>query len=243
MKKDKLRFFKRLKRLNYRYFRMKFYDRKILKDVESRHGESRLLTVLGTTPEKIEKHMQAFREIISPYYDDYIKTVSSDVMAMSLELAVFMLALCELTKPKRVVDFGSGFSSFCLRFWIKNYSPETEVYSVDDAPDWLSKTREFLRRYDLPDDHVLTWDEFTRGGYGKFDLVLYDFGTFPMRKESLNTVVDFAGQPSVLILDDMHQADYALYVKDELRRRNLECISARRYTLGKFSRYAYLSLQ
>jgi len=243
MKTDKWRFFKRLKRFNYRYFRMKLYDRNILKNLESHRGESRILTVLVTTPEEVEKHMQAFREIISPYYDDYIRTVSSEVMAMSLELAIFMLALCEITRPKKVVDFGSGFSSFCLRFWIKNYSPETEVYSVDDASDWLVKTREFLHRNNLSDDHVLTWEEFTRGSHGKFDLVLYDFGTFPVRKESLNTVVDYASQPSVLILDDMHQADYALYVKDTLTRRNLECLSARNYTLGKFSRYAYLSLQ
>lgn len=42
MKKDNLRFFRRLKRFNYEYFRRKIYDRKILKEMESCSGTSRL---------------------------------------------------------------------------------------------------------------------------------------------------------------------------------------------------------
>jgi predicted O-methyltransferase YrrM len=242
MQKDKLRFFRRLKRFNYQYFRRKIYDQKILKGIESRRDTARLSKALGVSPEHIEAQMQKFREIITPYYKDYVTSISSEIMAMSLELAIFMLALCEITKPGKVVDFGSGFSSFCLRYWVRNYSPESKVYSVDDASDWLVKTREFLRRYDLPDDQVLTWDEFMQGDFGKFDLILYDFGTFPVRKASLSKVLGFAGHPSMVILDDVHLAEYGLHVKQTLRQNHLECFSTRRYTGDKFNRYAYLSV-
>jgi predicted O-methyltransferase YrrM len=242
MQKDKLRFFKRLKRFNYQYFRRKIYDQKILKAIESSRDTARLSKALGVSPEHIEAQMQKFREIITPYYKDYVTSISSEIMAMSLELAIFMLTLCEITKPGKVVDFGSGFSSFCLRYWVRNYSPESQVYSVDDASDWLVKTREFLRRYDLPDDQVLTWDEFMQGNYGKFDLILYDFGTFPVRKASLSKVLGFAGHPSMVILDDVHLAEYGLHVKQTLRQNQFECFSTRRYTGDKFNRYAYLSV-
>lgn len=242
MKKDNLRFFKKLKRFNYTYLREKIYDQKILKDMESRTDASRLSLMLEASPEQIEQKMQEFKGIISPFYKDYVTTTSSEIMAMSFELALFALALCELTKPNKILDLGSGFSSFCFRYWIKNYSPNSEVLSVDDAPEWLDKTREFLVRHNLQGDQLITWDELIgRENHKKFDLVFYDFGTFPVRKSSLNKVIDFASRSSMLILDDMHSADYGLYVKKTLKERNLKSFSIRRYTNDKFTRYAYLA--
>lgn len=197
---------------------------------------------LDVSPEHIEQKMQEFSRIISPYYKNYVTTTSSEIMAMSFELAIFTLALCEITKPKKILDLGSGFSSFCFRYWIKNYSPNSEVMSVDDEPEWLDKTREYLLRHNLQSNQLITWDELIGGGYGKFDLVFYDFGTFPVRKNSLNKVLDFASQPAMVILDDMHSAEYGLHVKKTLKERKLECFSLRRYTKDKFTRYAFLAI-
>ncbi len=243
MKKSKLRFFKRLKRFNYGYLRIKFYDLKFLKLFESRRDVSRLSLKLQVSPELIEQKMRDFSRSLVPYYKDYVTTTSSDIMAMSFELAIFTLALCEITKPKRILDLGSGFSSFCFRYWIKNHSPNSEVLTVDDAPEWLDKTREFLLRYDLPGNRLITWDELTAGNYGFFDLVFYDFGSFPVRKNSLNRVLDFASLPSITILDDMHSGEYGLHVKKTLRERTMECFSLLRYTEDKFRRYAYLAIR
>lgn len=242
MKKDKLRFFKRLKRFDLAYFQRKIYDRKILKDMVSRRDAPGLSSKLGVDPKHIEQKMQEFAKIIAPYYKNYVTTTSNEIMAMSFELSLFTLALCEITKPKRILDLGSGFSSFCFRYWIKNYSPDSEVLSVDDAKEWLDKTREFLLRNNLQGGNLVTWEELIGGDYGKFDLVFYDFGSFPVRKGSLNRVLDFALQPSMIILDDMHQAEYGLHVKKTLKQRNLESFSLRRYTHDKFTRYAYLAI-
>lgn len=242
MKKDKLRFFRRLKRFNREYFIRKFYDLKMLRIGEARQDVARLSAKLGVAPEQIEQKMKEFREKIFPFYKDYVTTTSNEIMAMSFELAVFTLALCEITKPGRVLDLGSGFSSFCFRYWIENYSPNSEVWSVDDAPEWLDKTREFLRRNGVKSDRLITWDELTAGDYGKFDFVFYDFGSFPVRKNSLNAVLDLAAKPSMTIMDDMHSAEYGLHVKKTLKERNLESFSCWQYTNDKFSRFAFLAI-
>lgn len=241
MKKDNLRFFKRLRRFNYEYFQKKIYDQKTLKEMESRRDASGLSMMLEVNPEYIEQKMREFEKIISPYYKDYVTTTSSEIMAMSFELAMFMLALCEITKPKKILDLGSGFSSFCFRYWIENYFPNSEVLSVDDAPEWLDKTRKFLLRNHLHGSQLITWDELVGGSYGKFDLVFYDFGAFPVRKNLLSRVLDFASRPSMVVFDDMHSAEYGLHVKKTLEERNMEYFSVRRYTNDKFTRYAYLA--
>jgi predicted O-methyltransferase YrrM len=242
MQKDNLRFFKRLKRFNYEYFRRKIYDRKILKEITSRRDATKLCIKLGVSPGDIEQKMQDFAKLILPYYKNYVTTTSSEIMAMSFELAIFVLALCEITKPKKILDLGSGFSSFCFRYWIKKYSPDSKVLSVDDAAEWLDKTREFLLRNNIHGDQLITWDELLQDEYGKFDLVFYDFGSFPVRKDSLNKVLDFASQSSMVILDDMHSAEYGLHVKKTIKERNLDSFSLRRYTNDKFTRYAYLAI-
>jgi len=242
MQKDNLRFFKRLKRFNYGYFRRKIYDRKILKEITSRRDAKRLCIKLGVSPVDVEHKIQEFVKLILPYYKNYVTTTSSEIMAMSFELALFVLALCEITKPKKILDLGSGFSSFCFRYWIKNYSPNSQVLSVDDAPEWLDKTREFLLNNNVQGDQLITWDELLQGEYGKFDLVFYDFGSFPVRKDSLHTVLDFASHPSMVILEDMHSAEYGLHVKKAIKERKLDSFSLRRYTNDKFTRYAYLAI-
>src|SRR5437870_128740 len=50
-----------------------------------------------------------------PYYREYVSMISSETMCISLELASFLLAICDFCRPRRVVDLGSGFSSVVLR--------------------------------------------------------------------------------------------------------------------------------
>ena len=72
--------------------------------------------------------------------------------------------------------------------------------------------------------------------------LFFDFGTFPVRENSLNKVIDFASRPSMVILDDMHSAKYGLHVKKTLKERKMEYFSIRRFTNDKFTRYAYLAI-
>ncbi len=81
------------------------------------------------------------KQKIEPYYNQYISTISSQEWAISFELSTFLMILCDVLKPKRILDCGSGFSSFVFRYYMSNVTPEPEVWSVDTSPEWLEKTR------------------------------------------------------------------------------------------------------
>lgn len=79
--------------------------------------------------------------------------------------------------------------------------------------------------------------------YGKRKIyILYDLGPVPIRTASLIKVIGFASRPTAIILDDMHAAEYGLYVKKTFKERGLPCLSVRRYTNDRFGRYAHLAL-
>jgi hypothetical protein len=57
------------------------------------------------------------REQIALKHAAYIREVSSPEMAMSLELAHFLLGWCLWKQPKHLLDLGSGFSSYVFRLY------------------------------------------------------------------------------------------------------------------------------
>jgi hypothetical protein len=64
-------------------------------------------------------------------------------MSVSVELAVFLDVLCRLIEPDRILDLGSGFSSFVLRRHLasRDVGVHSVIWSIDDSPEWLEQTR------------------------------------------------------------------------------------------------------
>jgi hypothetical protein len=54
---------------------------------------------------------------LKPYYSEYVNHISSPEMAASMELAGFMYTLCKANQYKKVLDLGSGLSSFIFRLY------------------------------------------------------------------------------------------------------------------------------
>src|SRR5581483_11179383 len=71
---------------------------------------------------------------LAPAYADYIARVSPDPIAVALPLATFLGVLCEQLRPQRILDLGSGFSSYVFRA-----SAAPEVWSLDQSPAWRSE--------------------------------------------------------------------------------------------------------
>jgi len=234
------KFLKRMGRYHATYFRHKVYDSVIRKTVEATIDSRRLHRF---HPDFVELHagrQNEFRDRIFPYYDEYIHGVSSEIMSVSLELCLFLLSLCEFRRPGRILDLGSGFSSFLFRFYAAGADPEPEVWSVDDSTEWLEKTRSYLARNDLPVSNLLTWDAFISRDAGRFDLVLYDLGGFDFRRDSFSRVLESAGREAFLVVDDMHAAEYGRHVIHLLRRNDIPHFSVRTYTNDKYGRYSFL---
>ena len=81
---------------------------------------------------------------IAHAYQDYITSISSEDMAISLRLASLLVYICQHLHPMVVIDLGSGFSSYALLVAAKAL-PNTIVHSVDADPKWLEATGCFCR--------------------------------------------------------------------------------------------------
>jgi predicted O-methyltransferase YrrM len=180
------------------------------------------------------------RRAIEPDYRDYTTNVSPGSIAISFELAVFASVLCRLTRPRAILDLGSGFSSFVFRAHARQADPRPLVYSIDDSPAWLGQTRRFLEPRGLATDHLLTWNDLVAGDRPPFDLILHDIDTLKTRLRRLDQVLDLCRPDGgLVIIDDMHVPGYRRAVLAQLDRRGCAHFSLRSLT-RKRMRYSYL---
>jgi predicted O-methyltransferase YrrM len=184
------------------------------------------------------------RERLLPYYADYISRVSTEDSAISLELSVFLLVMCDILKPRNILDLGSGFSSFVFRSYMISADPRPTVCSVDDTEMWLEKTRSFLEHHGFPSDNLFNWRDFSEGNKKKFDFILHDLGDSPdsmiIRKSTLKPILALSQPGGIVILDDVHMKAYRPYAMRVLNEHRLKHFSLRSFTLDKFGRFSQL---
>lgn len=193
-------------------------------------------------PEFINYHNQIneIRKEILPYYEIYISSISNPIMAISLELSVLIIFLCNMIKPKRILDLGSGFSSFLFNYYSLHAISKPSIFSVDDNPEWLQKTDMFLKNYDLKAENLISWEDFCKSKYDKYDLVLHDLGLQQLRKESLINILPLVNHGGILLLDDMHSVPYGPFARNLLIQRGMEYYNLKYYTKDRFNRFTYL---
>jgi predicted O-methyltransferase YrrM len=177
-------------------------------------------------------------------HQDYCMRYSDRVHVVSLEQAAFLLNACHTLNPNRIVDLGSGFSSFVVRSYARE-NTNCRVLSVDDDPRWLGRTEQFLKEQKVStDDLLLSKDFFREAHSGSFDLVFYDLGTMQTRAENfeqtLNVLNDRPG--SLMIIDDVHKSDYRLIVSRLLRDKRIQFFNLKKITGDEYGRYAYAIL-
>jgi predicted O-methyltransferase YrrM len=180
------------------------------------------------------------RLLLEPDYVEYVATVSTGGQAISLELATFLHVLCRLVKPNRLLDTGSGFSSFVFRLFQKEAPNDVEVWSADDSPPWLDKTRDFLERKNVPTENLVSWESFVRSEPDPFDLVLHDLGSTALRQESLPTATSLALPGGYLVVDDWHKRQIRSSARRALKARGVSHFSLKRLTEDQFGRYSLL---
>jgi predicted O-methyltransferase YrrM len=137
---------------------------------------------------------------------------------------------------KSVMDTGSGFSSFVMRREAISKGGIHHV-ALEDNEFWLGKTREFLTAEGVPNDNVLSWNDYQKSP-GKFDLIFHDLGNPTTRILSLPTIRDSVTPGGLLLLDDMHKQHYAPHVPNILGDGwALESLLG--LTLDSLGRFAY----
>ncbi len=205
--------------------------------IEGRRDAARLATLC---PELAALGETAARshEVLAPAWREYVTHVSTPNMAISLALSGVLDAVCRLAHPARIVDLGSGFSSWVLRRWATEAGEGAEVWSVDDSDEWLGRTRATLRSHGLGDEGVVTWESFLARAPGSFDLVLHDLGRMLKRRETLSCVLGLVTPRGHVVLDDVDDKRYGPFARRLTRSSGFEFVSLRRWTLDEFGRFS-----
>jgi len=178
--------------------------------------------------------LEPFLSELRPTYTEYVQRVSSPGMAASLETSAFLLFLARTLKAQRVLDLGSGFSSFVLRS-----SGAATVVSVDDSAEWLERTREFLDSTGTRGGELMTWADFSRREWEPFDVVLHDLAGGDLRNEVMPKAIALAR--TACVVDDTHHDGHRAAMKRSANGHAL--YSLRQWTYDGFGRFAYLCVK
>jgi predicted O-methyltransferase YrrM len=174
-------------------------------------------------------------------YRHYVTDVSDWEWAVSWPTARLLLTLCDGLRPRRVLDLGSGFSTYVIASWARRRGAELDLVSVDDSPDWLDKTRAFLAGHDLTAT-LVDAGELPSLPDAHFDLAFDDIGRSEVRARVIDTVVRVMAPEAVTVLDDMNVRGYRAEVKRKLDAAGWPLFSARAATLDPKGRFAMLTV-
>lgn len=172
-------------------------------------------------------------------YQKYVTNVSPAGMAISFQLTKLAWSVCRAVQPRRILDLGSGFSSYIFRRYASEAQCVPDVWSVDDDPAWLEKTRTFLKCRGLSTKNLVTWDEFYNDNPGSYDLILHDLGSLEVRSQTFEHVVSACAPGGVVILDDIQY--YHMFPFPRLdTMASFHYCSLRALTVDRFGRYSAL---
>jgi len=186
----------------------------------------------------LEKLIAQCREELRPAYEHYVKEVSRADMAASLEVSGLLLALCRLNRWKRLLDLGSGFSSFVFRYYARE-TPAATVFSVDDDAEWLKRTSTFLEAHQLNTTNIWHIDEFLSRNDEPFDCILHDLNFVEVRINYVQQVLERLAPEGLAVFDDVHKPDYRLMLMKHLKAGPGTTYSLKPVTLDQFGRFAF----
>ena len=181
--------------------------------------------------------LEQHQEMLRPYYEQYVKEVSRADMAASLELAAFMYTVCKLNHYTKLLDMGSGLSSFVFRLYAREHAG-VKVFSVDDDAAWLEKTKAYLSQHQLSVDNIFTLDQFLKSKEAEFDCVLHDLNFVEVRSNYIDYVLQITRKNGLMIFDDVHKPDYLMVVLRKLQNTPTEKFDLKPVTYDQYGRFS-----
>jgi predicted O-methyltransferase YrrM len=186
--------------------------------------------------------LAANKIVLQPYFDEYVREVSVADMAASLELATFIYTACQANRYSKLLDTGSGLSSFVFRLYARG-QPGVTVWSVDDDAAWLEKTRTFLTKHGLSVENVVELNDFLALKERDFDCILHDLNFVDVRIKYVDRILDLARPGGFVVFDDVHKPDYRLEVLSLLKHRRASVFSVKPVTQDGFGRFSLAALK
>ena len=203
---------------------------------EQKEGEAAVPVLAG-----LSRGSCSITDEMKPVYRHYATRVSTDDMAISYESACLLWSLCETTKPRRILDMGSGFSSYVFRRYQATADPRPEVWSVDEHADWLAKTKEFLSSQGLSVDNLFTWEDFQALQPPTFDLISHDLGLMEDRPGIFGRMLHWREPEGLIVIDDIQKPAYREGILQKIRQNDgIEGYTLRWLTFDRHLRYGML---
>ena len=193
----------------------------------------------GHIPEPHENFR--YRHFLMPTYLDYVARVSWADHAVSLETAACLLQMCETYRPERVLDTGSGYSSYVLRRYAM--ASGAEVVSVETDEAWLAKTSAYLEQMEVGTAGLVSWAQFQRTPPQPFGLIFHDLANGDVRTKSMRLMTELIAADGHLVFDDMQSAQHRLEAKRVTAAAGRRYFSMARVTMDTIGRYAGLSVR
>jgi hypothetical protein len=178
-----------------------------------------------------------FDNVMQPYYDEYLLTMST--MAPSMQTLKLLLELC--TNGSGVLDLGSGFSSFMLRYYADDIG--LNICTVDDSKEWLSKTIGFCNNKLSNQKRHHSWHTLSCfcDYKVKFDVVFVDIGITKNRPGYYSKILrDYCDSQSFILFDDMHKPTLSQAVERELQHYTYIDIDVKQRTMDQYGRWCKL---
>lgn len=176
------------------------------------------------------------------FYLAYVSEISRPDMAASLECIKTLLTLCRAFNCKKILELGSGFSSYALRRFA-SHDRSISIYSIDDNAAWLAKTEQYLATNRLALDNVMMLDDFLESGESDFDMIFFDLNFVEVRRRYIEMVVTKCRPGGLILFDDAHKTDYMYEVLYQTRRAPINFYDLRSFTRDAFGRFSLLGIK
>jgi hypothetical protein len=187
--------------------------------------------------ELINKNKKIIEELKNTH-NKYIAEISSPDMAISFELAQYLFIHCIHFKPNKIIDLGSGFSSFIFLSYKSLMNPDCNIISIDDDTNWLNKTKVFLMENKLPVDNLFSLNEVKEELIQDADLIFYDLNFVQKRMILFDYFFKNLSKNGILICDDAHKIEYLRFLKIKSQEYKSGLFHLKHYTLDTFERFS-----
>lgn len=176
--------------------------------------------------------LQPVFDCLKPTYVDYCGNVSRRSMAASIETMTYLAYVCQRFRVRDACDLGSGYSSMVLRMF-----GATRADSVDDSPEWLGRTGDFLEKCGFARDGLYGWKEWVLAGRS-YDLIFVDYSSGLDREMAIRHAPTRLRRGGMLICDDAQHDSHRTVMGETAVEHGLAVLPIRPLTLDEVGRYA-----
>jgi hypothetical protein len=198
---------------------------------------------MGTVESEI---LVALRDVdLNKVYKLYTTYVSPSDMATSFQQCCLLKLIVEKLGGCRILDTGSGISTYFIRISLPNSSEST---TIDDNPVWIEKIKQFLEVNSLSTDRLLLWNDVRGKNLGKFDFIYHDLGCIETRIESLDNIAQRVVDGGIIMLDDLHftqlpSCDLNGFALEYFKSRGWSQVDIKQLSTDQFGRYASIFIK